>query len=110
MRLLDGAEDAGPAYGRAYRDEVAELPNVLDQAGSVTSLGSIPLIVVSAGTGGQTGWAAAQDRLAQLSSASVHRVVPSATHESLVSGDEAPASSQAILDVLAAIRSGTAPE
>jgi pimeloyl-ACP methyl ester carboxylesterase len=107
---LIGDEDATPAYGRAYRDEVAALSNVLDQARSVTSLGSLPLIVVSAGTGGQPGWDAAQEELARLSTRSVHRVIPAATHDSLVSGDDAAASIQAILDLVAAIRSGTAPE
>ena len=109
MRLF-GDEDATPAYGRAYRDAVVELPDVLDQAQSVTSLGSVPLIVVSAGSGGQPGWEAAQDRLAGLSTESVHRIIPAATHDSLVSGDDASASSQAILDVVASIRSGTAPQ
>jgi hypothetical protein len=45
-----------------------------------------------------------------LSTRSVHRVIPAATHDSLVSGDDAAASIQAILDLVAAIRSGTAPE
>ena len=59
---------------------------------------------------GSRGWEAAQDRLAKLSTESVHRIIPAATHDSLVSGDDASASSQAILDVVASIRSGTAPQ
>jgi hypothetical protein len=109
-RLFDGPENVDPAYGRAYRDAVTQLPEVLDQARAETSLGSLPLIVVSAGTGQQAGWDATQERLAELSSRSAHRVIPTATHESLISGDDASASSQAILDVLAAIRSGTDPQ
>jgi pimeloyl-ACP methyl ester carboxylesterase len=109
-RLFDGHENVDPAYGRAYRDAVTQLPEVLDEARAVTSLGSLPLIVVSAGTGQQAGWDAAQERLAELSTRSAHRVIPTATHDSLISGDDASASSQAILDVLAAIRSGTDPQ
>ena len=54
------------------------------------------------------GWLAAQENLARLSTASVHRVLVAATHNSLISGADAGASSQAILDVLATVRAGTA--
>jgi hypothetical protein len=43
-----------------------------------------------------------------LSSASVHRILPAATHNSLISGPDVTASRQAILDVLASVRAGTA--
>jgi hypothetical protein len=46
--------------------------------------------------------------MAGLSTASVHRVLPAATHNSLISGVDAAASSQAILDVVASIRSDAA--
>ena len=54
------------------------------------------------------GWVAAQEALPRLSTASIHRVMAAATHNSLISGADAGASSQAILDVLAAVRTGTA--
>jgi hypothetical protein len=38
----------------------------------------------------------------------VHRVLTAATHSSLIVGVDAPTSTQAILDVVASIRSGTA--
>jgi hypothetical protein len=44
----------------------------------------------------------------RLSTASVHRILATATHNSLVSGVDAGASIQAILDVLTSIRVGTA--
>ena len=42
-----------------------------------------------------------------LSSNGVHRVIPTATHDSLISGVDAKASTQAILDVLQSVRAGT---
>ncbi|HEU0236258.1 MAG TPA: alpha/beta fold hydrolase [Candidatus Limnocylindrales bacterium] len=102
------AEESTVAAARGGRDEVVALPAALQQALASTSLGDRPLIVVSAGSGQQGGWLDAQDRLPGLSSASVHRVLADATHTSLISGDDATASSQAILDVVASVRAGTA--
>ena len=79
--------------------------SVLELAATVTSIGDRPLIVVSASPGSQPGWLEAQGRLAGLSTNGVQRVLE-ATHESVILGDDAPASAQAILDVLAAVRSG----
>lgn len=53
------------------------------------------------------GWFAAQDRLAQLSTNSAHRVIAGASHQSLVADrDGAAATTQAILDVVSSVRSG----
>ena len=90
---------------RGGRDEVRALPAVLEQAATVTSIGDRPLIVISASPGDQPGWMDAQARLASLSTNSAQRVLE-ATHESVILGDDAPASTKAILDVLAAVRSG----
>jgi pimeloyl-ACP methyl ester carboxylesterase len=101
------ADQSTPAAARGARDELAVLPSVLQQAQALTSLGDRPLIVVTAGSGQQAGWPAAQDSMASLSTSSVHRVVATATHTSLISGADAPTSIQAILDVLASIWTGT---
>jgi pimeloyl-ACP methyl ester carboxylesterase len=90
---------------RGGRDEVRALPAVLDRAAAVTSIGDRPLIVISAAPGDQPGWMEAQARLAGLSTNSAQRVLE-ATHTSVILGDDAPASAQAILDVLAAVRGG----
>jgi hypothetical protein len=71
----------------------------------VTSIGDRPLIVISAAPGDQPGWMEAQARLAGLSTNGVQRVLQ-ATHESVINGADASASTKAILDVLAAVRSG----
>ena len=79
----------------------------LQQAKALTTIGDRPLIVVTAGSGQQAGWFEAQDRMAGLSTNSVHRVIDTATHDSLISGVDAEASIQAILDVLQSVRAGT---
>jgi pimeloyl-ACP methyl ester carboxylesterase len=105
--LLASAPDpSGIRTARSTRDEVIALPDALRQARELTTIGDRPLVVVTAGSGGQEGWLAAQDRLISLSSNAVHRVVTTATHESLLLTD-ASASSQAILDVVTAVRSGS---
>jgi hypothetical protein len=101
------ADQSTPAAARGARDELAVLPSVLQQAQALTSLGDRPLIVVTAGSGQQAGWLAAQDAMPSLSTSSVHRVVAAATHTSVISGVDAPASTQAILDVVESIRTGS---
>jgi pimeloyl-ACP methyl ester carboxylesterase len=100
------ADQSTPAAARGARDELAVLPSVLQQAQAPTSLGDRPLIVVTAGSGQQAGWLAAQESMTSLSTSTDHRVVSAATHTSLISGVDAPASTEAILDVLASIRTG----
>jgi pimeloyl-ACP methyl ester carboxylesterase len=102
------AHESTAAAARGARDEVLALPTVLQQSSALTSLGDRPLIVVTAAAEADRGWVAAQDALPRLSSASVHRVLAAATHNSLISGVDAAQSSQAILDVLASIQTGTA--
>lgn len=101
---VSGSDATVPA-ARGGRDEVRALPTVLAQAAAVTKIGDRPLIVISASPGDQPGWMEAQARLAGISTNGVQRVLD-ATHESVILGDDAPASAQAILDVLAAVRGG----
>ena len=98
--LGSSARDAG-----GFRDDVAEIPAVLKQARALESIGSTPLIVVTALEGQQAGWASAQDDLATLSTNSIHRIVPGATHDSLLADRaDAAQSSRAIRDAVRAIR------
>lgn len=99
-----GAE-YGARQARGFRDEVAEIPNALKHAQALESIGSKPLIVITAGKGQQAGWASAQDELTTLSTESVHRIVPGATHASLLDDrTDAALSSQAILDLVRLVR------
>lgn len=98
------AEQSTVASARGSRDEVIALPDALEQAQALTSLGDRPLIVVSAGSGQQSGWLAAQDDLPGLSTNSLHHVLAEATHTSVISGADARVSTEAILDVVDSIR------
>jgi len=102
---LPADESTGPIV-RGARDEVRALRTTLEQSAGLTSLGDRPLIVVTAAAQADPGWVAAQENLPRLSTASVHRVMADATHNSLMSGIDAPASAQAILDVLTTVRTG----
>jgi pimeloyl-ACP methyl ester carboxylesterase len=95
------------AYYRALHDEIANLRTALTQAQQVTSFGNTPLIVVTAGKGAQDGWLPLQDTMVQLSSNSVHHILPDVSHSSLIEDhhDSRDAVS-AIVNVVHAVRSG----
>jgi pimeloyl-ACP methyl ester carboxylesterase len=123
LRLVPGGAFAGlPPQARSQelalaatarelssqRAEWSQLPAVFTQAQALTSLGGKPLIVVTAGRGQQAGWAAAQHELARLSTNSLQRTVAGADHTALLYNEALSAnSSQAIRDVVSAIRTGT---
>jgi len=100
---------SSPREFRADRDEFAELPTVFDQAKTLTTLGRKPLFVLSADLGQQSGWFAAQNKLASLSANSVHETTHGATHAALLEDQSvSSATSRAIRDVVRAVRSGAA--
>jgi pimeloyl-ACP methyl ester carboxylesterase len=79
------------------------------QATTLVDFAGKPLIVLTAGRDNDATWQAAQDKLATLSTNSRHRVVPDATHASLVLDQtHSAAASQAIRDVVKAVRTGRA--
>ncbi len=93
-------------YYRSLRDELAALPGALAQAQSVQTVGNLPLVVVTASRDVQTGWLALQEELVELSANSLQRIAPY-THSELVTDRLASqVSSQAISDVVHAVRSG----
>jgi pimeloyl-ACP methyl ester carboxylesterase len=102
------ADQSTPTAARGARDEIRILPAALQQAQALTSLGDRPLVVLTAGSGQQVGWLEAQDRLPSLSTNSIHRVLPAATHSSIISGVDAESSSQAILDIVSSLRTEAA--
>jgi pimeloyl-ACP methyl ester carboxylesterase len=106
-RDKERADWSTPRHWRSLRDDVLGLPAALTQSQALTSLGSNPLIVVTAVKDAQTGWMPLQDEMVTLSANSVHRVLPNATHASLTEDKtNAAISSQAVLDDVAAVRSG----
>ena len=97
-----------PRNIRGQLEELSTLAGSLTQAGRLTDLAGKPLAVVTAGEGQQAGWAAAQDRLATLSTNKVHRVVP-ATHGSLLLDETDSAHSvRATADVVRSVRTRSA--
>ena len=76
----------------------------MQQAAALTSLNGKPLIVLTADKGNDDQWQAKQDRMAKLSTNSLHRHAD-ATHESLLDDQaDSAAASQAIHDVVEAVR------
>jgi pimeloyl-ACP methyl ester carboxylesterase len=104
--LLFDRKDGDPtAQARQVVRDVEEMPAELNRAAKLTSLGNKPLIVLSAGTGSLPGWAAQQNDLGTLSTDSVHRTIPGATHASLINDHvDAAQSSRAIRDVVKAVQ------
>ena len=93
---------------RSQRDELAMVPTMMAQAGTVTDLGDRPLYVLTAPVNAQTGWLTPQMDLAALSSNSIHLVVAGAEHESLLDNPtDAATTSRAITAVVDAARTGT---
>ena len=90
---------------KSFINEFLEGSTATHQAASLVDFGSKPLIVVTAGRGHDASWLAAQDKLATLSANSRHQIVADATHASLVLDQtDAAAASQAIRDLVAAVR------
>jgi pimeloyl-ACP methyl ester carboxylesterase len=88
-------------------DEAATMPALLDQAQQLSSLGSTPLMVLTAaGHDADRDWADAQNRMAVLSTNSSHRQAD-ATHAGLLDEEQgAKQSTHAIDDVVRAARTG----
>jgi pimeloyl-ACP methyl ester carboxylesterase len=100
-----GAKMATASSLRSTIDEYLEAGSAVRQAATLTDFADKPLIVLTAGSGSDATWMAAQNHLAALSTNTVHRVVAGATHQALV-GDQkrAAVTTQAILDVVASVR------
>ena len=92
-------------YLHSWLEEFVAANTSAQQAASLTNLNGKPLIVLTADTGNATGWEQAQDRMATLSTNRSHRVAHDTSHETLLYDEaDAAAASQAIHDVIAAVR------
>ncbi len=81
----------------------------MHQAAALVDFAGKPLIVLTAGRGSDATWEAAQNKLATLSTNSRRRIAAEATHASLVLDQaDAAVASDAIRDVVAAVRTGGA--
>jgi pimeloyl-ACP methyl ester carboxylesterase len=105
--LFDHTDGDPTAQARQLARDVAEMPAELNRAAKLTSLGNKPLIVLSAGTGSLPGWTGQLSDLARLSTSSVHRTIPGATHASLINDHvDAAQLSRAIGYVVKAVQRG----
>ncbi|HZA01445.1 MAG TPA: alpha/beta hydrolase, partial [Hyphomicrobiaceae bacterium] len=75
-RKEESALTSTASLNRIQRDEFANLPATLNEAGALTTIGDRPLIVVTAVKGALAGWFPLQDKIARLSNNSSHRVLP----------------------------------
>jgi pimeloyl-ACP methyl ester carboxylesterase len=92
----------------SFVDEYAVASRSTREAGQLVGLDAKPLVVLTAGRGSDAEWLAAQQQLARLSTNSRHQVVAGAVHASLLEDrDDATAVTDAVLDVVAAVRTGT---
>lgn len=119
-RLIAGAGFSGLPQqsrdeARVHAATAKEMSSFLDEfgvanrseaeAGQLSGLGAKPLVVLTADRGNLAGWTAAQDKMATLSTNSVHRVVPGSTHDSLMENPvHAAAVRAAIRDVVQSVR------
>ena len=88
----------------SFIEEFVEGSASTHQAASLTDLGGKPLIVLTADRNADEQWQSKQDHLATLSTNSLHRHA-NATHASLLDDQaDSAAASQAIHDVVAAVR------
>lgn len=72
----------------SFIDEFVQANASREQAASLGDFADKPLVVLTAGSGGDDAWSAAQNDLATLSTSSVHRVIDGATHEALIANEE----------------------
>jgi pimeloyl-ACP methyl ester carboxylesterase len=109
-RRAERAIATSPREQRSGHHEFRGLRATFAQAQELTSIGDLPLAVVTANRGMQDGWLPEQRRMATLSTNAVHSSVP-ATHESLIH-DRADSSyaSGAVTAVVRAVRTGSRVE
>src|SRR5829696_5663069 len=94
-------------YLRSSIEEFVAANTSMQQAALLTSLDGKPLVVVTADTGNAADWQAKQDHMATLSTNSSHRLAKDTTHESLLYDEvDSAQASQAISDVITAVRTG----
>jgi pimeloyl-ACP methyl ester carboxylesterase len=100
------ASVATPSMLRSTIDEYVQAAASAEQAAALRDFAAKPLIVLTAGSGHDVAWSVAQNRMARLSTNSAHRIIDGAAHQDLIVDEEdAAATTQAILDVVAAVRS-----
>jgi pimeloyl-ACP methyl ester carboxylesterase len=90
---------------RSTIDEYIAAGGSVEQAAALQDFGDKPLAVLTAAIGSDATWVAGHEELARFSTNGVHRIIDGAAHATLVTEEEhAAATTQAILDVVASVR------
>jgi pimeloyl-ACP methyl ester carboxylesterase len=98
------ANSSTASHLASFVEEYGVANTSMQQASALTSLNGKPLIVLTADEGADDQWQSKQDHMATLSTNSLHQHA-NATHASLLDDEaDAAAASQAIHDVVVAIR------
>lgn len=101
------ATAATPKEMSGVLDEYGVASRSVAEAGILRGLDAKPLVVLTAERGNSKGWMADQNQTVTLSTNSLHRVVPGASHTSFVENpDHAAAVTRAIHDVVLSVRTG----
>lgn len=91
---------------RSTIEEYVQGGGSVHEAASLHTFTDKPLVVLTAGSGNAAGWSEKQDALATLSTNSAHRVIDGANHAAMIFDKKyAAATTQAIVDVVSAVRS-----
>src|SRR3712207_4148466 len=99
-----GRLGAGRDLGSSFQ-EFFEGSASTRQASAMTDLNGKPLIVLTAGASHDSRWLPAQQRMATLSTNSLHRVAQGTTHQSLLADEaDSAAAVKAILEVVQSVR------
>lgn len=102
------ASSATANYVGSFIDEFVQANASGAEAAALSDFGDKPLIVLTAGVGSDAAHSASQDHLATLSGNSVHRIIDGASHPSfIIEKKYAASTTQAILDVVASVRSAS---
>ena len=97
-----------PRFTQTQRDESTGLGTSLAQAGAITSLGAVPLIVLSRGGDPDQDWQGMQADLLHLSAQSQHLIADQSGH--IVQLDQPQAAVGAIVQMVEQIRHQARPE
>ncbi len=101
-RLID---QPTPSAVRSTIEEYGQGGSSTREAGWLRDFAGKPLVVLTAGIGHDADESAAQDALATLSTASVHRVIQGVDHLGMIADEDgAAATTRAVLDVVGSIQ------
>ena len=105
-RLAADPKDGPPmAQTRQFVRDVEAMPAEQNRAAKLKTLGTRPLVVITAGRGYDSAWLGEQAGLAKLSRNVLHRQIAGSTHASLIDDQhDAAQSSRAIRQVVTAVR------